>query len=246
MSPRRYEGSKWVKMTRMPHELLLSPEAIENYLASRPRSIRWLEWVRGRRYRVSLFRDRPLPLVIIAHSFRVAGQAVQIARALDEDWAAAPPRCREAYEQILRKASGIVIVQLRRRNVCGCLGHRHVVVKEAPFTEPHEAFGGAAVGEMDIAYERVENWQALPLMDTALDTKFLEGTRLEEFHAEQLRLRLLSVLLHEINHFADPSEPEASIRERSLAFYREALAGYVETATATLSLTIDRSFSRLG
>jgi len=120
------------------------------------------------------------------------------------------------------------------------------VVKEAPFAESHEAFGGARVGEVDIAYERVERWQALPLSDTALDSKFLEGTRLEEFRAQQFRLRVLSVLLHETNHLVAPDEPETSVRERSLAFYRDALASYVENAIATLSLTIDRSFSRLG
>ena len=90
----------------------------------------------------------------------------------------------------------------------------------------------------------MKSWKALPLTDTALDTKFLSGSRLEEFHAEQFRMRLLSVLLHEINHLVYPNEPEASVRERSLAFYREALAGYVEAAVSTLSLTYDRSFSR--
>jgi hypothetical protein len=36
------------------------------------------------------------------------------------------------------------------------------------------------------------------------------------------------------------------VRERSLTFYRGALVNYVEIARASLSLTIDRSFSRLG
>jgi len=220
--------------------------AIEDYLRARPRWIRWREWASGRRYRFARFADRSSPRVIVAHSFRDAARAGQLARAVEQDWAQVPSRCREAYDEILFKAPGIVIVQLRRTNVCGCLGHRHMVVKEAPFAEPHEAFGGAACGEMDIAYERVETWTALPLTDIALDTKFLEGSRLEEFRAEQLRLRLLSVLLHEMNHLVFPHEPESSVRERGLAFYRDALANYVENAMATLSLTIDRSFSRFG
>jgi hypothetical protein len=36
------------------------------------------------------------------------------------------------------------------------------------------------------------------------------------------------------------------VRQRSLGFYHDALASYVENAMATLSFTIDRSFSRLG
>jgi hypothetical protein len=36
-----------------------------------------------------------------------------------------------------------------------------------------------------------------------------------------------------------------AIRGRSLAFYRDALAKYVADTKASLSLTIDRTFSRL-
>jgi hypothetical protein len=129
--------------------------------------------------------------------------------------------------------------------LCGCLAHRHVFVREAAFAEAHEAFAGAAVGEMDIAYRHVERWLALPLTDTAFDTKFLEGSRQDEFRAQQLRLKLLSIVLHETNHLVFPHEAENTVRERSLAFYREALAHYVASAVASLSLTIDRSFSRL-
>jgi len=50
---------------------------------------------------------------------------------------------------------------------------------------------------MDIAWQTMRDWQGLPLSDLALDTKFLEGPRLEEFRATQFRLRLLSVFLHE-------------------------------------------------
>ena len=51
---------------------------------------------------------------------------------------------------------------------------------------------------------RVETWQALPLSDTALDTKFLDGSRQVEFRGKQFRLKLLSILLHEINHLVSP------------------------------------------
>lgn len=225
---------------------MITPADIVAYLGTRPRWVRWLERIKGKRYRVTQFADREAPLVVVAHSFRDAGMAAQLARAVEQDWAQVPQRLREGYEEILYKAQGLVIVQLLRTNVCGCLGHRHVLVKEAPFAESHEAFGGAACGELDIAYARIESWTALPLMDTALDTKFLEGSRLEEFRAEQFRLRLLSVLLHETNHLVFPHEPEASVRRRSLGFYRDALASYVESTLTTLSLTIDRSFSRFG
>jgi hypothetical protein len=221
------------------------PETVQAYLQSRPRWIRWREWLAGRRYAFAAFPDRPQPLVVVAHSRRDSVKALEVVRAVERDWAETPQQCREAYEEILKHAPKLVIIQLRRTNICGCLGHRHVIVKERPFAEPHEALGGDPAGELDIAYQRVEGWLALPLMDLALDTQFVAGSRLQEFQAERLRLRFLSILLHEINHMVRFQEPEASIRERSLAFYRDSLAQYVEQAKASLSLTIDRSFSRL-
>jgi hypothetical protein len=230
----------------MGSEHILSPTSIEEYLRSLPRWVRWRQWLSGRRYRIARFGDRATPLVIVAHSFRDAARARQVALVVEKDWAGVPQPCRDAYDAILFHAPELIVIQLRRKNICGCLGHRHVAVRESPFAEPHEAFGGARVGEMDIAYERVEAWSALPLSDTALDVKFLEGSRLKEFHAKQLRLKLLSILLHETHHLVTSNESEESVRARSLAFYRDSLASYVEESLATLSLTIDRSFSRFG
>ncbi|MDR3675294.1 MAG: hypothetical protein P4N24_07370 [Acidobacteriota bacterium] len=220
--------------------------AIENYLASRPWAARWLERAAGRRYRLAVFPDRQEPVVVIAHRGRNPARMEQVARAVEQDWAETPRHCHDAYEDILAHAPGLIVVQLRRKNVCGCLGHRHVIVKEIPFSEPHDAFGDAAVGEMDIAFDRVESWLAQPLMDTALDTQFIAGSRRKEFHEQQLRFRLLSILLHETHHMVAPEATEDVVRGRSLTFYRDALANYVEIARASLSLTIDRSFSRLG
>jgi hypothetical protein len=221
-------------------------ESVERYLSGRPQAARWLEFLARRRYRVASFPDRDQPIVVIAHRGRRPASIEQVAHAIEHDWVQVPPICHDAYQEILQQAPGIIVIQLRRTNVCGCLGHRHVVVKEIPFSEPHDAFGGAAVGEMDIAVGRVEKWLAQPIMDTALDTQFIAGSRLKEFHDQQLRFRLLSILLHETHHMVAPQATEDVVRERSLAFYREALANYVEVARATMSFTIDRSFSRLG
>jgi hypothetical protein len=220
-------------------------ESVRAYLGSRPPLTRSLEWWRGRRYRLAALAGRGL-VAVIAYSWREERAARQVALALEEEWACVPESCRSAYTEILLLAPQLIVVQVRRNNVCGCLAHRHVVVTEKPFAEPHEALGGAPVGEMDIAVRRVEAWQALPLTDTAFDARFLEGSRLEEFRDRQFRLKLLSILLHETNHLVFPHEPEPSVRERSLAFYRAALSDYVAYTVQTLSLTIDRSFSRFG
>jgi hypothetical protein len=229
----------------MAQDSSVTPHVVQAYLQSRPRWIRWREWLAGRRYALAAFPDRPKPLVVVAHGRRDSLKALEMVRAVERDWAEAPLECREAYEAVLANSPKVVIIQFRRTNICGCLGHRHVIVKEPPFADPHDALGGDPAGELDIAYQRVERWVALPLTDIALDTQFVTGSRLREFQAKRLRLQLLSILLHEINHMVHSQEPETSIRERSLAFYRDALAHYVENAKASLSLTIDRSFSRL-
>ncbi|MGH9398228.1 MAG: hypothetical protein ACRD18_15425 [Terriglobia bacterium] len=223
----------------------LSSAAILDYLHSRRRWIRWREWASGRRYLLTRYGDRSSPVVVIAHSHRDARAARQISLSVEQDWLDAPQHCREAYDEILFRAPGLIVIQLRQKNLCGCLGHRHAYIKEPPFAESHDAFGSVAIGEMDVAYKSVEPWPALPLSDTAMDTKFLEGSRLEEFHKKQFRLKILSIILHETHHLVAPQEPEQRIRERSLAFYHDSLASYVESAVATLSLTIDRSFFRL-
>jgi hypothetical protein len=220
--------------------------SVDRYLESRPWAARFLEFVARRKYRVATFAGRPLPVFVIAHRGRHPARIETAAHAIEHDWTETPPGCRDSYEEILRQAPEIVVVQLRRTNVCGCLGHRHVAVKEIAFAGEQGKFGGATVGEMDIAYDRVESWLAQPLMETALDTKFIAGSRLEEFHERQLRYRLLSIILHETHHMVAPQAPEDVVRGRSLAFYREALAHYVDDAHSQLSFTIDRSFSRLG
>ena len=187
------------------------PDAVKAYLHSRPRWIRWHEWLVGRRYAFAPFPDRPKPLVVVAYSRRDSVKALEMVRAVEQDWAEAPQHCRDEYDEILKDAPKLVIIQFRRTNICGCLGHRHVVVKELPFAEPHDALGGDPAGELDIAYQRVESWLALPLMDFALDAQFVAGSRLREFHAERLRLQFLSILLHEINHM---EIGRASCRER--------------------------------
>ncbi len=224
----------------------ISSLTIERYLTSRPKWIRWREWLAGRRYRVTRLGDDQRPLLVVAFQSPDRSRVEVLNRALTEDWIKVPSVCREAYGEILLRAPRLIVIQLRRSNVCGCLGHRHVALQEKPFAFPHDALGGESCGEMDVAYERIRSWQALPLSDTALDAKFLEGSRLTEFHATQFRLRLLSVVLHEIHHLVFPREPENRVRERSLNFYREALARYVESAIQTLAFTIDRSFSRFG
>ncbi|HUY13469.1 MAG TPA: hypothetical protein VMX16_07555 [Terriglobia bacterium] len=230
----------------MNTERILSPAAIYEYLETRPARARWLEWLRGRRYLVTRFHQRSRPLGVIAYYSRDRRAARKLALAVEQDWTETSRACQDAYDEILFKAPGLIVIQLRQKNVCKCLGHRHLAVREAPFAEAHEAFLGTETGEIDLAYQDIDRWLPMPISDSALDAKFLEGSRLEEFHSRQFRLKILSITLHEINHLVSPQADETAVRHRSLTFYHDAMADYVDNAISTLSLTIDRSFSRFG
>ncbi|MGH9343243.1 MAG: hypothetical protein ACRD19_05720, partial [Terriglobia bacterium] len=64
----------------------ISAAAVLEYLHSRSRWIRWIEWARGRRYLLTRYGDRSRPLVAIAHSFRDARVARQTSLCLEQDW----------------------------------------------------------------------------------------------------------------------------------------------------------------
>ncbi len=61
-------------------------ESVERFLASRPRTVRWLEWLAGRRYRLAAFPDRERPVVVIASRERSSARAEQVAHAIEHDW----------------------------------------------------------------------------------------------------------------------------------------------------------------
>src|SRR5437899_10245868 len=66
-----------------------------------------------------------LPLVTIACP-RVERQgALDLKAALEETWRTIPVEVRRQYREVLEKMPPMIVVELRRRNVCGCLGHFH-------------------------------------------------------------------------------------------------------------------------
>src|SRR5262245_6607399 len=94
----------------------LTPAAIADYLQSRSRRVRWIDWLRGRKYHSTRFLDRPEPLVVVAHrshaGFGDAKAAHRIALAIEQDWLAAPSPSRESFAEILDAAPGLIVIQL--------------------------------------------------------------------------------------------------------------------------------------
>lgn len=121
------------------------------------------------------------------------------------------------YWEMLPKLPAMMVVMLRRRNVCTCLGHHHPPGAESRLTRRLSADMGIPVGEIDLAWEAIREWQPRPLSALA--------THLEEAVFARLRFHagLLTVLLHELEHAAFPDRQEAEVRLASDEFYATVL-----------------------
>ena len=164
-----------------------------------------------------------LPLVLLSYAKGDAEGVEPFRESLEVVWAALPESFRQRYAGTLRSAPPLVVVQLRRRNICSCLGHHHPSGTESRLTRKLRSLSGVRTGELDLAFEAIREWEPLPLSHLALppeaDTK--------EMNSLQWELALLAVFLHELHHLAHPDEPESAVRSRSQQFYADALSHFV-------------------
>ncbi|MBL8213311.1 MAG: hypothetical protein JNK87_21515 [Bryobacterales bacterium] len=177
---------------------------------------RFLERLRGREQ--TLVRGpREWPLLLL--SYPPKGRAV--AAEIGDAWLHTLPALRSAvavsYREMLRGLPPMVVVILRDRNVCSCLGHHHPSGTESRLTRRLAADSGGTVGEIDLAWEAIRQWQPNPL--SALAAAVAEPS----FNRLQFRTAMLTVLLHELEHLAHPDHREAAVRGTSDGFYREVL-----------------------
>jgi hypothetical protein len=124
-----------------------------------------------------------------------------------------PREIRSRYEEVLGRMPALVVVLLRPRNPCGCLGHHHVKGAESRLTRRLRSDLGDSVGEVDLAWEAIRDWQPLPLSAMAAEAS---GEPLQRLH---FGAALLAVLLHEMEHLAFPDKAEREVRASSNEFY---------------------------
>ncbi len=176
----------------------------------------------------ALVRPAPeLPLVLIAHSRRERAPAAELRGALEETWLTIPTAIRRQYEAVLKKVPPIVVVILRRRNPCGCLGHHHRSGTETRIARKLRTLSGVPVGELDLAFQTIREWQPLLLSDLAIEPSVQQADR-EELEVFRYRLGLLDVFLHELHHYAAPQEAERAVREHSQRFYTQVLDTFMQ------------------
>lgn len=167
-----------------------------------------------------------LPLIVASYPRGKARFASALAESVRLTLPSLPPPIRGSYRSILDALPSVVVADLRKRNVCECLGHHHPSNTLATARRLTIDTGGR-VGEIDLAVEAIRCWEPLPIATRAVGT-MNRGARLR---LDDLRFHvgLLSVLLHELEHVAFPSRPESQIRARSDQFYRDALAAQLLT-----------------
>lgn len=167
-----------------------------------------------------------LPLVLIAHSSRARTAAEEFRGALVETWLTIPQAVRDLYADVLAGVPSMVVVILRSRSLCRCLGHFHPPGTETGIARKLRATSGVPVAELDLAFQGIREWNPLPLSDLAVTPAVSEEDR-PEVDLFRFRLALLDVFLHELHHYSHPGAAEITVRQLSQRFYAEALDAFM-------------------
>ena len=177
---------------------------------------RLLDRVRGRTQRLIRAGD-DMPLLLLSFPSNADSAGDEIEAAYSHALRSLNPETRNPYAALFAALPALVVVILRPRNVCGCLGHHHPRGTESRLTRRLAADIGRPVGEIDLAYEGIREWRPQPLSRLAAGEA---GGRFEALH---FQAAVLAVLLHELEHLGFPERSEQEIRNRSNAFYAAAM-----------------------
>ncbi len=161
-----------------------------------------------------------LPLVVSSYARGSAALAEALRSAICITYRAVSQEVRERYAPILRLLPPMLVVVLRDRNACTCLGHHHRPGTEGRMARRLSSDTGLRVGEIDLAVEAIRQWEPLPLAALAAEPAAEDREELEEF---RFHIALLAVFFHELEHLAFPENREQDVRRRSTEFYADSL-----------------------
>ena len=182
---------------------------------------RLTEAIRGRE-QLLVRPIQEFPLLLLTYPRGKQWVAQQIETAYAHTLPALPANLTKPYVDRFRTLPALVVVLLRARNPCGCLGHFHPPGTESRLTRRLSGELGSSVAEIDLAYEEIRNWDPAPISRLAASHM---GAALAELRFEAA---LLAVLLHELHHLAAPEEPEREIRPLSNHFYSSVVQEFVK------------------
>lgn len=166
-----------------------------------------------------------VPLVVAIYPRGHYNFAASLEGALSTTFHSLARSLRDTYRDVLDHVPTMIVAELRARNGCTCLGHRHIPGTGSRLARRLMKDLGSQVGEIDLAVEAIRGWEPLPLSDFAA-----AGSRpssAAEFEHHRFHTALLSVFLHELEHLAYPERAERDIREHSNSFYVGAMRQFV-------------------
>jgi hypothetical protein len=147
------------------------------------------------------------------------------------------PSPLEVYADILPLLPPTVVVLMRERDPGGCLGHARLAGTESEFSSNLAQETRSRVGEIDLCWRLIAEWQPQPLASLAVESE------MEKERELRYGIALLTVLFHEMEHLAFPDRPEAEVRRRSDSFYTQVLSAVL--AEKGEHYGIETSLSRL-
>ena len=172
-----------------------------------------------------------LPLVVASYPKGRTWFATSLQSALCSIYRTLPAEQRQGYRDVLDRVPSLVVVELRRVNACGCLGHHHPPGTESRLARRLSSDTGRRVGELDLAVQSIRSWQPLPLAALAAAVAATQLSARGETNAEleyrRFHTALLAVFLHELEHLAFPDRPEQAVRRHSDEFYGSAMREFV-------------------
>ena len=165
-----------------------------------------------------------LPLVVASYPRGRFWFASSLSDVLRFTFPGLPAELRRAYADTLAELPPVVVADLRRRNVCACLGHHHHQAAHSSLTRRLAADTGGGIGEIDLAVEAIRAWNPLPLAGLAAACNHDIEPLSDDI---RFRSALLSVFLHELEHVAFPARSESEVRRRSNRFFVDVVAAQI-------------------
>jgi hypothetical protein len=194
---------------------------MRRHLSVHPRGIllQIIDRLRGREQMLVRAGER-LPLIVISYPRGNLAFAESLRYAVCRTFFLLSSETRERYGAVMPHLPPLVVVVLRARNTCTCLGHHHPPGTEGRVARRLASDTGLRVGEIDLAVEAIRKWEPLPLAALAAEPAATDRQELERF---RFHAALLAVFLHELEHLAFPDHDERQVRQRSTEFYAASL-----------------------
>ncbi|HYM12669.1 MAG TPA: hypothetical protein VEU62_18165 [Bryobacterales bacterium] len=161
-----------------------------------------------------------LPLVVTSYPRGNLSLAEALRSAVGRTYRLLSSETRQRYAPMTPLLPSLVVVVLRTRNPCTCLGHYHPPGTESRIARRLASDTGLRVGEIDLAVEAIRGWEPFPLAAMAAEPAAADRQELDEF---RFHIALLAVFLHELEHLAFPEREEQQVRKSSTEFYAASL-----------------------